>query len=392
MAGRGAGRSICCRSAESLTLAGFGETVTYSRKVFIPLTQLCRDVCHYCTFAKAPRRLESAYLTAERSAGDSARRQGCGLQGSAVYARRQAGSAVCGGTQRPRCRGRGQHAGLPGAHGDARAEGNRTAASSQSRSHGRRRSAPASPRERIDGIDARERFGRGCASGVVRTSVLPTRLPARRLATLRAAGELGIPDDHRPADRHRRNAPRAHRVAAGAARAPRQSTVICRNSSSRTSRPSPEPRWPLLPSLPWKSSSGRWRRRACCLARACRFRRRPTCAPKDSHSLVRAGINDWGGVSPVTPDHVNPEAPWPHLADLARDTDAAGRDLVERLAIVPAYAARPEIWTDPAHHAARAPLQRQPRFCAAGRLVRRARAASCRRLRRTGHRPPVARG
>ena len=51
--------------AESLTLAGFGETVTYSRKVFIPLTQLCRDVCHYCTFAKAPRRLKGAYLTAE---------------------------------------------------------------------------------------------------------------------------------------------------------------------------------------------------------------------------------------------------------------------------------------------------------------------------------------
>src|SRR5271166_2328557 len=51
--------------AESLTLAGFGETVTYSRKVFIPLTQLCRDVCHYCTFAKAPRHLKGAYLTAE---------------------------------------------------------------------------------------------------------------------------------------------------------------------------------------------------------------------------------------------------------------------------------------------------------------------------------------
>src|SRR6185437_13083310 len=53
--------------AESLTLAGFGETVTYSRKVFIPLTQLCRDVCHYCTFAKAPRALASPYLTPEQA-------------------------------------------------------------------------------------------------------------------------------------------------------------------------------------------------------------------------------------------------------------------------------------------------------------------------------------
>src|SRR5258706_4887880 len=48
--------------AESLTLAGFGETLTYSRQLFSPLTQLCLDVCHYCTFAKAPRRLKSAYL------------------------------------------------------------------------------------------------------------------------------------------------------------------------------------------------------------------------------------------------------------------------------------------------------------------------------------------
>jgi FO synthase len=53
------------RASESLTLAGFGEIVTYSRKVFIPLTQLCRAVCHYCTFAKAPRRLKNAYLSAE---------------------------------------------------------------------------------------------------------------------------------------------------------------------------------------------------------------------------------------------------------------------------------------------------------------------------------------
>ena len=53
-------------TAEALTLAGFGAAVTYSRKVFIPLTQLCRDVCHYCTFAQAPRNLASAYLSPEQ--------------------------------------------------------------------------------------------------------------------------------------------------------------------------------------------------------------------------------------------------------------------------------------------------------------------------------------
>ena len=64
----------------------------------------------------------------------------------------------------------------------------------------------------------------------------------------------------------------------------------------------------------------------------------PNLQPAGLAQLIRAGINDWGGVSPVTPDHVNPEAPWPHLADLARATEAAGRTLVERLAIYPEFA------------------------------------------------------
>jgi FO synthase len=64
--------------------------------------------------------------------------------------------------------------------------------------------------------------------------------------------------------------------------------------------------------------------------------------------MIAAGINDWGGVSPVTPDHVNPEAPWPALDRLAKETAAAGKLLVERLAIYPAYTHDPERWLDPA--------------------------------------------
>ena len=66
----------------------------------------------------------------------------------------------------------------------------------------------------------------------------------------------------------------------------------------------------------------------------------PNLSPGALRQLIAAGINDWGGVSPVTPDHVNPEAPWPHLDVLERATDAAGKTLVERLAIYPAYRAR----------------------------------------------------
>jgi FO synthase len=60
--------------------------------------------------------------------------------------------------------------------------------------------------------------------------------------------------------------------------------------------------------------------------------------------LLAAGINDWGGVSPVTPDHVNPEAPWPHLATLRRATEAAGKELVARLPIYPRFVQQPERW------------------------------------------------
>jgi FO synthase len=64
--------------------------------------------------------------------------------------------------------------------------------------------------------------------------------------------------------------------------------------------------------------------------------------------MIAAGINDWGGVSPVTPDHVNPEAPWPALATLAARTAQAGKVLVERLAIYPSYVRQAERWLDPA--------------------------------------------
>ena len=74
----------------------------------------------------------------------------------------------------------------------------------------------------------------------------------------------------------------------------------------------------------------------------------PNLNPDGLAEMVMAGINDWGGVSPVTRDHVNPEAPWPALDRLARQTAAAGKELVPRLAIYPAYARNPERWLDPA--------------------------------------------
>ena len=72
----------------------------------------------------------------------------------------------------------------------------------------------------------------------------------------------------------------------------------------------------------------------------------PNLSPGVLPQLVNAGINDWGGVSPLTPDHVNPEAPWPHLENLARETAAAGKFLDQRLTIYPEFACNPNKWLD----------------------------------------------
>ncbi len=72
----------------------------------------------------------------------------------------------------------------------------------------------------------------------------------------------------------------------------------------------------------------------------------PNLSPGVYQQLVAAGLNDWGGVSPVTPDHVNPEAPWPHLEALRERTLDAGKLLHERLAVYPEYAVDVARWQD----------------------------------------------
>jgi FO synthase len=67
----------------------------------------------------------------------------------------------------------------------------------------------------------------------------------------------------------------------------------------------------------------------------------PNLSPGTYPALIAAGLNDWGGISPLTIDHINPEAPWPHLTALERATAAAGGTLRERLAIYPEFIGRP---------------------------------------------------
>jgi FO synthase len=332
--------------AESLTCAGFGETVTYSRKVFIPLTQLCRDVCHYCTFAKAPRHLEQAYLTAEdvlaiARAGQAADCKEAlftlGDQPEKRYSVARAALDAAGAATTLEYLERMaklvlQETGLlphlnPGVMSVEDLQ--------------RLRPVSASMGLMLESASERlcERGGAHFGS--------PDKAPAARLATLRAAGELriamttGLLIGIGETRRERIESLLALRAIQDE-HGHLQELIIQNFRAKPGTRMAAAPEPDLQEQL-WTIAVAR-----VLFGSELSIQAPPNLQPEGLGSLVRAGINDWGGVSPVTPDHVNPEAPWPHLADLARFTDAAGRDLVQRLALVPAYASRPELWTDPA--------------------------------------------
>ncbi len=331
--------------AESLTLAGFGETITYSRKVFIPLTQLCRDVCHYCTFAKAPRRLKSAYLSAEEVLAIA-------LAGKAADCK----EALFTLGDKPEARYAVARTALDAAGAMSTLDYLARMAQLVLEETGL---LPHLNPGLMDAADLRRLRPVSASMGLMLESASdrlcerggphfgsPDKQPARRLDTLRAAGELRIPMTT------------GLLIGIGETRRERIESLlalrtihdthghlqelIIQNFRAKPGTKMADAPEPAMEEQLWTVAVAR-----LLFGPSMSIQAPPNLRPEGLAALVRAGINDWGGVSPVTPDHVNPEAPWPHLQDLARATHAAGRDLVERLALVPAYAARPEVWTDP---------------------------------------------
>jgi FO synthase len=331
--------------AESLTLDGFGETVTYSRKVFIPLTQLCRDVCHYCTFAKAPRRLKSAYLTAEEVLAVA-------LAGKAADCK----EALFTLGDKPEARYAAARTALDAAGAVSTLDYLARMAKLVLEETGL---LPHLNPGVMDAADLRRLRPVSASMGLMLESASdrlcerggphfgsPDKVPARRLETLRAAGELGIPmttglligiGETRRERIESLLALRALHDTHG-----HLQELIIQNFKAKPGTKMANAAEPAMEEQLWTVAVAR-----LLFGPSMSIQAPPNLRPEGLAALVRAGINDWGGVSPVTPDHVNPEAPWPHLQDLARATHAAGRDLIERLALVPAFAARPEAWTDP---------------------------------------------
>jgi FO synthase len=331
------------QESRRLTLQGFGPLVSYSRKVFVPLTQLCRDVCHYCTFARAPRRLKSAYLSIDevREIARQGAVAGCkealftlGDKPELRYAAARSALDALGAATTLEYLERAaqvvlQDTGLlphlnPGVMTREDLE--------------RLRPLAASMGLMLETAAVRlaERGGPHFGS--------PDKLPAARLATLRAAGELriamttgllvGIGETRLERLQSLQAILELHREHGHI-----QELII------QNFKPKPGTKMHLAPEAPLQEQLWTIAVTRLLFGPSMSIQAPPNLQPQSLAALVDAGINDWGGVSPVTPDHVNPEAPWPHLVTLAEATAAAGRTLVERLAIVPRYALQPQNWT-----------------------------------------------
>ena len=297
--------------AEEIRQRGHGRIVSYSRKVFIPLTQLCRDSCAYCTFAKPPRRGRAPYMSLEevlalpRAAPRRAARRRCS---------RSATSRNCVTRRRAR------HWRALGHDDDARLPAAMAAAGAQARPACCRTSTPGmmsaaeiAALRKVSvsqGMMLEIESPRLCEKGGPHYGS-PDKHPRARLATIEAAGEArGAVHDRHP-HRHRRDAARTDRLAAGDRATCTERTATSRKSSSRISAPRPTPGWRTRRAGAGRSCCGRSRRARLIFGPQMNIQAPPNLSSGRARRSVAAGINDWGGVSPVTPDHVNPEAPWP---------------------------------------------------------------------------------
>jgi FO synthase len=327
---------------------GHGSIVSYSRKVFVPLTKLCRDRCHYCTFAQAPLPGHEPYLSLDEvlAIARAGRAADCkevlftlGDQPERRYqAARQAlerlGHPTTISYLAAAARAVIDETGLlphvnPGCLTAADLAALRRVAISQ-------------------GIMLESAASRLCGPGGPHHGS-PDKDPAARLATIRMAGEQGIPFTT------------GILIGIGETRRERIEALLALRALHETFghlqeiiiqnfRPKSGTRMAGAPPAPvdehlWTIAVAR-----LLFPPAMNIQAPPNLSAGGLVPLIEAGINDWGGVSPVTPDHVNPEAPWPHLRVLERATRAAAKELVERLAIYPAYARSAPRWVDPGLH------------------------------------------
>ena len=327
---------------------GFRNTVTYSRKVFIPLTHLCRDVCHYCTFAQVPRKVMAPYMSIEEVL-EVAR------HGAAMGCK----EALFTLGEKPELRYKAAREALAEMGYESTTDYLFAAAKAVFEETGMlphlnpgnlepeelARLKTVSPSMGIMLESASERL---CEKGMPHYGS-PDKIPAVRLQTLANAGIAKVPFTT------------GILIGIGETRLERIESllaireiheqyghvqeIIVQNFRAKAETKMVNAPEPDLNELLWTIAIAR-----LTFGPTMSVQAPPNLSPGVLPQIVHAGINDWGGVSPVTPDFVNPEAPWPHLDELARETAAAGKFLTERLTMYPDYAVDLDRWAHPDLH------------------------------------------
>jgi len=318
-----------------------GSRVTWSPKVFIPLTRLCRDRCGYCTFATAPARVDEPFLSAHQVLAIARTGVAAGCH-EALFtlgerpeqrwpvARRWLDDAGYSSTVDylvAACRMVLEDTGLL-PHANAGALGPDDLA--------RLRTVTASQGMMLESLNP----DLACHVGA------PDKTPERRLATLEAAGELAIPFTtgilvgigESRSDRLEALAA----IAASHRRHGHVQEVIVQNFL-------PKPGTAMHAAPPCPTDEYLWTVAAARVVLPDDIHlQTPPNLSDDFGRLLDAGIDDWGGVSPVTPDHVNPERAWPAVDRLRQVTEARGRTLAPRLTAYPDMVRAADRWLDPA--------------------------------------------
>ncbi len=323
---------------------GHRDLISYSRKVFIPLTQLCRDVCHYCTFARPPRPGERAYLSHDEvltiaRAGAAA---GCKealftLGDKPEHRYKTAARELAELGHETTISYLAEVSELVHRETGLLPHANPGVMAAEDIAALRRVSVS-------QGIMLESAAERLCERGGPHYGS-PDKRPAARLETIRRAGELRVPFTS------------GILIGIGETRLERVESLLALRALHhryghlqeiiiQNFRAKPDTRMantpePDLEDLLWTIAVAR-----IIFGPAMNIQAPPNLSPGTYPRLIAAGLNDWGGVSPVTPDHVNPEAPWPHLETLRQRTAAAGKLLVERLAVYPTYALDAARWQD----------------------------------------------
>ncbi len=321
------------------------NVVSYSRKVFIPLTHLCRDVCHYCTFAQVPRKLQAPYLTPEQV-----------LKIAADGAKAGCKEALFTLGDKPELRYKAARDGLKTLGQESTLSYLRDMANLVFTETGLLPHlnpglmnaddfAELRPVSVSMGIMLESASTRLMAKGMPHHGS-PDKVPALRLETIRLAGEAKVPftSGILIGIGETRRERLESLLALRAANAPHGhiQEIIIQNFRAKADTLMANAPEPDLNELLWTIAMAR-----IIFGPSMNIQAPPNLSPGALRHIVDAGINDWGGVSPVTPDFVNPEAPWPHLANLAEQTADAGKLLTERLAIYPDYAMQVETWLHP---------------------------------------------